>query len=103
MRDTLKSPLTLADLRARRDEILRLAQQYGASNVRVFGSVARDQAGQGSDVDLLVTVRDQVSVFELVGLWLDLKDLLGCEVSLITDGIPDRRFLRRIMSDAVTL
>lgn len=103
MSDPVKSPLTLADLRARRDEILRLAQQYGASNVRVFGSVARGQVGPDSDIDLLVTVRDQVSVFELVGLWLDLKDLLGCEAGLITEGIPDRRFLRRIMSDAVTL
>ena len=103
MSDTLKTTPTLADLRARRDEILRLAQQHGASNVRVFGSVARGQAGPDSDVDLLVTVHDRVSVFDLVGLWQDLKDLLGCEVSLITDGIPDRRFLRRIMSDAVTL
>ena len=99
----LKSPPTLAQLRARRDEILRLAQQYGAFNVRIVGSVARGQAGPGSDVDLLVTVRDQVSVFDLVGLWLDLKDLLDCEVNLLTDGISDRRFLSRILSDAVAL
>ena len=45
---------TLDDLRQLRDEILRIAEQYGASNVRVFGSVARGDARPDSDVDLLV-------------------------------------------------
>jgi predicted nucleotidyltransferase len=49
--------------------------------VRVFGSVARGEATPESDVDLLVQMRDGASMFDLVGLWLDLQDLLGCEVS----------------------
>lgn len=85
MTDTPRTIPTLEALRARRAEILALAERYGAFNVRVFGSVARGEATLDSDVDLLVTVRQGVSVFDMVGLWLDLKDLLGCEVSLITD------------------
>ncbi|PJF39301.1 MAG: nucleotidyltransferase [Phototrophicales bacterium] len=100
---TTKTPPTLAELRARRDEIIALAERYGATNVRVFGSVARGDATSESDVDLLVTARKDTTVFDMVGLWLDLKALLGCEVSLITDGINDKAFLQRIEVDAVTL
>ncbi len=105
MTDTTKVPLTLDALRARRDEIMRLAEQYGAFNVRVFGSVARSEAKSGSDVDLLVSMRPGASMFDLVGLWLDLQELLGCEVSLVTDDPQPRneRFLRRILKDAISL
>ncbi|GIV82161.1 MAG: nucleotidyltransferase [Anaerolineae bacterium] len=105
MTDTTRAPLTLDALRARRDEILRLAEQYGAFNVRVFGSVARGEEKSGSDVDLLVSMRPGASMFDLVGLWLDLQDLLGCEVSLVTDDPQPRneRFLRRILKDAISL
>ncbi len=56
MSDTLCTPPTLEELRARRNEILRLAEQYGVSNVRVVGSVARNEATPDSDVDLLMTI-----------------------------------------------
>lgn len=99
------TPPTLEELRARRDEIWRLAARYGASNVRVFGSVARGEASPESDVDLLVTIEEGVSMFELVGLWLDLQALLGREVSLVTDDQPPRqeRFMRCILKEAVSL
>lgn len=103
MRDSEKQGLTLSELRKRRDEIIALAQKHGASNVRVFGSVARGDANAGSDVDLMVTTREGVSIFDMVGLWLDLQELLGCEVSLITDNIDDQRFLRRIQAELVAI
>ena len=103
MSERIGKAWTLADLRARRDAILAVAERNGAFNVRVFGSVARGDSTSESDVDLLVTTKEGVSVFDLVGLWLELKELLGCEVSLITDGIEDKRFLRRIQSDLVAL
>jgi predicted nucleotidyltransferase len=105
MTDSPKQVITLDDLRARRDEILRLAEQHGASNVRIFGSVARGEARPDSDVDILVTMREDASMFDLVGLWLALKDLLGCEVSLIEDEIEPRqeRFMRNVLRDAVPL
>ena len=99
------TPLTLEDLRARREEILALAESYRVFNVRVFGSVARGEAGPGSDVDLLVSAERGVSIFDLVGLWLDLQELLGCEVSLVTDDDHPRnaRFMQRARKDAVPL
>ncbi|MBZ0278891.1 MAG: nucleotidyltransferase domain-containing protein [Anaerolineae bacterium] len=95
--------MTLDDLRARREDILALAERYGAYNVRVFGSVARGDATSDSDIDLLVATRSGVNVFDMVGLWLDLKEMLECEVSLITEGIEDKRFLQRIQADTIAL
>jgi predicted nucleotidyltransferase len=105
MSEALKSPPTLEALRARREEILALAECYGAYNVRVFGSVARGEATSDSDVDLIVDVRSSASIFDLVGLWLELKDLLGREVSLITDDEHPRRerFMQRVRKDAASL
>jgi len=87
----------------KREAILKLAEQYGATNVRVFGSVARGEARPDSDVDLLVTFPKDKSIFDLVGLWLDMKELVGREVSLIPDGVEDTRFMKRILKDAVPL
>jgi predicted nucleotidyltransferase len=98
-----KHPPTLNDLRAYREEIFELAARYGVSNVRVFGSVARGDAGPQSDVDLLVTAKDGTTIFDLVGLWLDLKDLLGCEVSLLSEGGLGERFKRNIEKDLISL
>jgi predicted nucleotidyltransferase len=105
MSNRKNTPPTLEALRARRAEILALAERYGASNVRVFGSVARGEANAGSDIDLLVSMRDGVSMFDLIGLWLDLQELLGCEVSLVTDETHPRRdrFVQRVQKDAVPL
>lgn len=101
----VKSPPSLDDLRARREEIIALARRNKAFNVRVFGSVARGEATPESDVDLLVSMREGASMFDLVGLWLDLQEMLGCEVSLITDDENPRRerFLQRARKDAVPL
>lgn len=105
MTDSHSPTLTLEDLRARRAEILALAERYGAYDVRVFGSLARGETIPTSDVDLLVSFGEGASIFDQVGLWLDLKDLLGCEVDLITDDDHPRRerFMRRVRKDAVAL
>ncbi len=105
MGSATKIPPSLEVLRARRAEILQLAEQHGASNVRVFGSVARGEATTDSDIDLLVSARDGVTMFDLVGLWLDLQDLLGRNVSLVTDDDHPRReqFMQTVRKDAVTL
>lgn len=98
---TRRAP-TLADLRARREEILALAERYGASNVRVFGSVARGDATPDSDIDLLVSAKRGAGL-GIIAFWLDLQELLGYSVSLITDGVQDARFITTIQRDAVPL
>jgi uncharacterized protein len=105
MSDETRVIWTLEALRERREEILAVAARHGVFNVRVVGSVARGDATAESDVDLLVSAREGVSVFDLVGLWLDLQDLLNSKVSVITDDDHPRRerFMRRIRKDAVPL
>jgi predicted nucleotidyltransferase len=84
-------PVTLADLRDRRQELLRIAERHGASNVRVFGSVLRGDASAGSDVDFLVSLDERRSLLDLGGLQMDLRDAFGCEVDVVTDtGLRER-------------
>jgi hypothetical protein len=87
----------------KREAILRLAESYGATDVRVFGSVARGEARPDSDVDLLIHFPPDRSIFDMVGLWLDLKALIARDVSLIADGIDDERFIQRALEEAVQL
>jgi predicted nucleotidyltransferase len=91
---------TAEGLRRRRGEILRLAAKYGASNVRLFGSVARGQAHARSDVDLLVRMERGRGLLDLVGLWQDLEELLGVKVDLLTDGGVNRHLRKRIYEEA---
>jgi predicted nucleotidyltransferase len=94
---------TLDALRAKRDEILALAAKRGACNVRVFGSVARNQGAAGSDVDLLVDFESGRSLLDHGGLIADLQDLLGCEVDVVTAKAVHKRLEARIMQEALPL
>ena len=69
---------------ARRAEIVRVAERHGARNVRLFGSVARGDAGPASDVDLLVDVGSSPSPWFPAGLIADLEELLGRRVDVVT-------------------
>ena len=70
----------------KRAEILRLGEKHGARTIRVFGSVARGDSREESDVDFLVEFDRGRTLFDLIGLRLDLKDLLGVEVDIVTPG-----------------
>ena len=87
----------------KRQAVVDLAARYGAFNVRVVGSVARGEAGPDSDVDLLMTIPGPRSIFDLVGLWLDMQDLLGRAVSIIPDSASDENFMRSVLEDAIPL
>ena len=90
-------------LQSKRDEILRIAAQYGAYNVRIFGSVARGEADEQSDIDLLVNMEPGRSLFDLGGLLADLEDLLGCNVDVVTEkGLRDR-IRERVLKEAIAL
>ena len=90
-------------LAEQRAEILRLAEAYRTEKVRVFGSVARGDNTQLSDVDLLVSPRPGCSLFDLGGLLEDLQDLLGCRVDLVTEDGLKPRLRERVLREAVPL
>jgi predicted nucleotidyltransferase len=93
---------TLGDLRARRDEILRLAAARGARSVRVFGSVARGEARSDSDIDLLVEMEPGRGVLDLSELILDLQETLGRKVDIVEIRRPSW-IAERIQKEAVPL
>jgi uncharacterized protein len=94
---------TIDELRARRDDIIAAAEHNRAFNVRVFGSLARGDNRADSDIDFLVTFQPGSSIFDQVGLWLDLRDLLGCQVDLLTDHPEAGGITDAARAEAVTL
>ncbi len=95
--------MSLDDLRKRREEVLRVAATHGARNIRVFGSVARDEDDEKSDVDLLVELEHGRSLLDHAGLIIDLEALLGCKVDVATDGGLKERIRERVLGEAVPL
>lgn len=90
-------------LKEKREEILRLAARHGAYGVRIFGSVARGEAGPESDVDVLVNLEPGRSLIDLGGLLMDLQDLLGCNVHLLTEGSLHWYIREKVLKEAVPL
>lgn len=95
--------LTLEDLMRKREAILHVAAQYGASQVRVFGSVARGEADAASDVDFLVEFALGRSLFDLGGLLMALQTLLGRRVDVVTANGLRERMRERVLQEAVPL
>jgi len=95
--------MKLEELRCRRAEILRLATLHGAANVRVFGSLARGEADERSDVDFLVDMRSGRSLLDLGGLLEDLRELLSRPVDVVTERGLKARIRDRVLREAVPL
>jgi len=96
--------MTLDELRAtRRHEILQLAARRGARNIRIFGSVARGDNDDKSDVDFLVDLDPGRTLFDLSGLLLDLESLLQTSVDVVTERGLRSRIRERVLAEAVPL
>jgi len=90
-------------LRAKRDEILQICAKYGARNVRVFGSVARGEADEQSDIDLLVEFEPSRSLLDHAGLWIELQELLGVKVDVVSERGLKPRIRERVLQEAILL
>lgn len=95
--------MNLQSLRERREDILRIADKHGARTVRIFGSVARGEEDEASDIDLLVEMEEGRSLLDLGGLLMDLQDLLGCRVDVVTEKGLRERIRARVLKEAVAL
>ena len=90
-------------LKSYRQEISRIAAQYGAYNIRIFGSVARNEADSNSDIDFLVELEPGRSLFDLGGLLMDLQNLLGCPVDVVTEKGLKKRIRQQVLKEAISL
>ncbi|ELS03499.1 putative nucleotidyltransferase [Xenococcus sp. PCC 7305] len=96
---------TIANLlKAKREEIIAIAAKHGAFNVRVFGSVARNEASNESDIDFLVDYSvEEISPWFPAGLMLDLEALLGRKVDVATEAALKERIRERILQEAISI
>ena len=90
-------------LERNREQILRVCAEHGALNIRVFGSFARGEAGPASDVDLLIDVASEHSAWFPGGLLMDLQDLLGRKVDIVTQDALHWYIRDQILRDAIPL
>ncbi|MDH4084612.1 MAG: nucleotidyltransferase family protein [Nitrospira sp.] len=90
-------------LKIKRTDILRLAALHGARHVRVFGSIARGEAGPASDIDLLVQMDNGRSLLDLIELTQELESVLQRKVDVLTDEGLSPYLKERIQAEAVPL
>ena len=90
-------------LKEKRQAIMALADKHGAHSVRVFGSVARGDSGPESDVDLLVKMEEGRSLLDLSAMTLDLKELLGVNVDVVSEDGLYWLLRRKILKEAMPL
>ncbi len=93
----------------RRDQALKLLAEkrqtlhsrYDVNTLSVFGSVARDEADEGSDVDILVTFKRSPGMFQFLRLKEYLENILSCRVDLVTRNALKEQFSERILKEAI--
>lgn len=95
--------VSMNDILARREDILRVAAKHGAHDPRLFGSVVRGEQGAGSDVDLLVHLDDDRSLLDQIALMHELGDLLGCKVDVVEDEAVYPSIRESVLAEAVVL
>jgi predicted nucleotidyltransferase len=96
-------PVTVAEVRRHAAELRIIAERHGVADVRVFGSVARNEATETSDLDLLVTALPGSALFGLSAFAVEVEDLLGVFTQVVTmDGVKPR-MRAHVAAEAVRL
>jgi hypothetical protein len=90
-------------LKAKREEILRIAAQHGAHNVRIFGSAVRGEARPDSDLGVLIDLEPGRSLLDHAGVLVDLEQLLGRKVDVVTERGLWARVRERVLKEAIPL
>ena len=90
-------------LQAKRQEIITLADRYGARNLKIFGSVARGEDQPTSDVDFLVEMDEKSTLLDYIGFIQELENLLGCKVDVAEPTSLHPLIRDRVLQEAVPL
>ena len=94
---------TIDILHSQRDDVLEVAQRHGVTSIRVFGSVARGDESSNSDIDLLITTGPSVSPWFPAGFILDLEQLLGRKIDIVTESGLNPLLRDQVLTEAVAL
>ena len=90
-------------LKEKREEILAIAAKHGAYNVRIFGSVARGEEKESSDVDFLVEIESDRNLLDRIALIQDLEEFLGRKVDVIKLENLHHDIRKQVVYEALTL
>lgn len=90
-------------IESRRSEVRALAERHGFHDVTVFGSMARGDVDEHSDIDLLVTLPTGKTGLALGALLMDVQDLLGRPVNVVTEGCLQPSVRSRVLKEAQLL
>ena len=91
------------DIKNQRDKIAELAEKRGVRNIRVFGSFARGDADENSDLDLLVTMDGDRSLLDRIGFMHDVEDLLHIKVDVVNENALHHSIREEVIKDGVAL
>jgi predicted nucleotidyltransferase len=95
--------MDLATLINKKEEILAIAQKYGASNIRIFGSCARGDINPESDIDFLMDIEKGHSLFHRIQLMQELEDLLGTKIDIAKPENLHSRIRDQVLEEAIPL
>jgi uncharacterized protein len=90
-------------IQQKRRQVLDIAAGHGALNVRLFGSVARGETTESSDLDLLIEMETGRSLLDIVAIKQDLEELLGCKVDVVTEAAISPYLRDKVLNEAVRL
>ena len=93
----------LNQIRIKKEEILDIASKHGAINIRIFGSIVRGESKPGSDIDFLIDTGPKTSPWFPAGLILDLEELLGKPVEIITERALNPYCKESVLREAIPL
>ncbi|MCU7837556.1 MAG: nucleotidyltransferase family protein [gamma proteobacterium symbiont of Taylorina sp.] len=95
--------ITIDTLKNNKTKIQQILEQYHAENIRVFGSVARGDSTEESDIDLLVNFLPNASLFDQVGITDELSLLLDCPVDVVSERALNKHLLPVILNEAIAI
>lgn len=90
-------------IKSKQKQIIDIGRKYGASNIRLFGSVARGESNAHSDIDFLVTMKRGSSLLDIIAIKQEIEDLLGAQVDVVTEASISPYIREEVLREAVNL